>query len=477
MMLAEEQSARIEAALLESIKLAYRTIRDELDAFEVQVDAFEDTLEETQDLLSLDRSSDSLQSFNISGGQSPFRKSAIDPLFAEWAYKHFQQPVKSIVLDLLVNKKVFNQWRELSAEQLKQEILAVSESLYLPLGDLHLDQVLERGLELRKEHSTHPGDVHFNPYPPLIRSALPMMRPNFDALGGSEYSTERRYFLSENKDSPFVQSLLGEHSNLKFCQVDDPRIATAVTVRDLMPLEAFTELNSNLQWAYEKLDERQKEQLKNVFVPIPNIEGTNLQEREFNWQYGNPEENLSIVLPIDEGRYNLARQQKRLDQPDWYQYVLEDSQEVNYLSACFLNIFLQHPNWTTYEQTNAILAFVQQSITYAFDKDTTPLVEWPRSSIETLYDLQGDCEDVAILTAAIMNRLGFQVALLLLPGHCALGVAGVDNMPGTFVKDPKSGRHYYYAEATATGWSIGKLPEHYKSADISIQICDRKISK
>ncbi|QRN84309.1 transglutaminase domain-containing protein [Chloroflexota bacterium] len=476
MMLAEEHSARIEAVLLESIKLAYSAIKEDLGEFETQIDTFDGKLKETQNLLALDFGNDIFKTLYSSDEYDPFRSTAIDPIFAEWAYQHFQQPIKSVVLDLLVTKKVFDQWEDLSAENFSQAILAASKDLYLPLRDYHLDQVLEQGLELRKEQSTHPDEVEFNPYLPLIRSALPMMRPNFDAIGGSEYSTKRRYFLAENKSSPFVQPVLGEQ-NIKFCQVDDRRIATAVTVRDLMPLEAFTELNSNLQWAYDKLNEDQKEQLKNVFVPIPTLEGTNLTDRSFTWKFGNPEEDFSIVLPVDERRYHLARLEQRLDQPEWYQYVLEDSQELNYLAACFLNLFLQHPEWTRYDQTNAILAFVQQGIKYALDKDTTPLTEWPRSPIETLYDQVGDCEDVAILTAAIMNRLGFHVALLLLPGHCAMGIAGVDHMPGSFAIDSDSGYHYYYAEATATGWSVGKLPEDYQTADIKIQSCSRLITK
>ena len=119
---------------------------------------------------------------------------------------------------------------------------------------------------------------------------------------------------------------------------------------------------------------------------------------------------------------------------------------------------------------------MQECIEYAFDKDTTKLSEWPRYPIETLYEGIGDCEDDAILAAAIMSRLGFKVALLHLPGHCALGIAGVDNLPGTYIEDTKTGTHYYYAEATGKGWEIGKIPEDFKKVNIEIYPIERLIA-
>ena len=70
----------------------------------------------------------------------------------------------------------------------------------------------------------------------------------------------------------------------------------------------------------------------------------------------------------------------------------------------------------------------------------------------------GDCEDDTILAAAILKRVGFEVALLIYPEHCALGVAGADGLPGNFVHEKKSRLKYYYGESTAKGWQIGEVP-------------------
>ena len=77
-------------------------------------------------------------------------------------------------------------------------------------------------------------------------------------------------------------------------------------------------------------------------------------------------------------------------------------------------------------------------------------------------DEKGDCEDDVILTAAVLARLGFQVALLYYPDHCALGVAGAENLPGEFVEDPARGRRYFYGETTADGLHIGEVPKEYR---------------
>ena len=70
----------------------------------------------------------------------------------------------------------------------------------------------------------------------------------------------------------------------------------------------------------------------------------------------------------------------------------------------------------------------------------------------------GDCEDQAILTTALLKRMGYDVALLLCPGHAAVGVAGAEGLPGSYVEDPTTGVRYFYAETTTDGWRLGEFP-------------------
>jgi hypothetical protein len=198
-------------------------------------------------------------------------------------------------------------------------------------------------------------------------------------------------------------------------------------------------------------------------VPVPNLEGDDLIHKSFHWVYrGKTEINQSFEMDISQGRYERYRSEPRLREvKDWKLYVTEDMPEVRVLAAHFQNLHLQQ-EWSTFEQASNILSFAQQCVKYSYDQDTTPLVEWPRYPIETLMEETGDCEDTAILTAAILARLGFQAVLLEYPGHIAIGIAGAEGLPGTYIIDPKSRRYYFFAETTADGWHIGEIPDAYR---------------
>ena len=93
--------------------------------------------------------------------------------------------------------------------------------------------------------------------------------------------------------------------------------------------------------------------------------------------------------------------------------------------------------------------------------------EYPKYPIETLLEQSGDCEDSSALLISLIEPLGYEAALILIPeawegyGHAAVGV----NMTGA------SGRYYivnqgeenemgyHYAETTALGWKLGEMPD------------------
>jgi hypothetical protein len=198
-------------------------------------------------------------------------------------------------------------------------------------------------------------------------------------------------------------------------------------------------------------------------VPIPPLQDDHLIHNTYHWIYhGKDEIPQTIEMDISLERYEQSRSEGRmLDVKEWHRYVTEDMPEVRVLAAHFQNLHLQR-EWSTFEQASNVLSFVQQCVKYSYDQDTTPLAEWPRYPIETLMEETGDCEDMAILTAAVLARLGFQVVLLEYPEHIALGIAGAEGLPGTYIKDPVSKRFYFYAEATAQGAHIGEIPETFR---------------
>lgn len=77
-----------------------------------------------------------------------------------------------------------------------------------------------------------------------------------------------------------------------------------------------------------------------------------------------------------------------------------------------------------------------------------------------------DCEGNAILAASILKVMGHETALLFVPGHAALGVAGAEGIPGVYAE--KDGLRYYYCEMTRTEWKVGLLPEPYEPGQIEV---------
>lgn len=105
-----------------------------------------------------------------------------------------------------------------------------------------------------------------------------------------------------------------------------------------------------------------------------------------------------------------------------------------------------------------------QSLPYVTDDVSRGYDEYPKLAQETVVDGSGDCEDTAILLAAILQAdpFGYDTVLIGLPGHMGTGIYGSD-LPGYYWT--YRGRRYYYIETTGTGWGIGDLPEPYQDAD------------
>jgi len=114
-----------------------------------------------------------------------------------------------------------------------------------------------------------------------------------------------------------------------------------------------------------------------------------------------------------------------------------------------------------------MLAFVQDSITYTSDESLNGQDEYWAYPLETLAHKRGDCEDQAILTAAILSAVGVDVILVLLPGHVAVGIALQIDQPGDWLLYNE--RKYYYAETTGR-WRIGEFPKELGKKLIPVPI-------
>jgi predicted transglutaminase-like cysteine proteinase len=184
-------------------------------------------------------------------------------------------------------------------------------------------------------------------------------------------------------------------------------------------------------------------------------------KKTFRWKYGGTDYGATWTTD-----YSTYAYYKELSGPRRHTTLDKDSEFVQYTSKTietFADYLLNESKYMSRaDRANFILAFVGQAITYETDAKGSGYNEYWKYPCETLFDMAGDCEDSAILYAAIMKAAGYDACLLLFDDHMATGIGMPDGTTGTYWT--KGGIRYYYCETTASGWLLGKIPSSYKSS-------------
>jgi hypothetical protein len=162
-------------------------------------------------------------------------------------------------------------------------------------------------------------------------------------------------------------------------------------------------------------------------------------------------------LKIPESLYQYYRNQPH--NRNYVKYAI--SEKDRYILRDLVSDFKENTDSKT-EAAHQVVAFVQ-SIPYSKDYISTGYNEYPRYPIETLVDGSGDCEDTAILTAALLKEMSYDVVLLSPPGHMAIGITCPACKGRPITIDNKK---YYYLETTAEGWEVGQLPPEYQNDQV-----------
>lgn len=177
--------------------------------------------------------------------------------------------------------------------------------------------------------------------------------------------------------------------------------------------------------------------------------------KDYAWSYDGDVWTLSLY--ISEQLYYYYSNRTRAPSEDYSVYVTHP-QDDEYLSSIVEN-FREIATQKDYDEINTVnlvIAFVQ-SLPYTHDEVSTSFDEYPRYPLETLVDGEGDCEDTSILACALLDTMDYDVVLLDLPEHVAVGV-NVETY-GTYWE--YEGKSYFYLETTGEGWRIGELPEEF----------------
>ncbi|TDQ71288.1 hypothetical protein C7391_0396 [Methanimicrococcus blatticola] len=176
--------------------------------------------------------------------------------------------------------------------------------------------------------------------------------------------------------------------------------------------------------------------------------------KDFSWYYGG--DNHSFTYSGSSELYNYYLN-KPHDRTDYNQYALSEyGRRTIQELADYFKEYGEQKGHSEEQITANVISFVQ-SIHYTSDYDSTGREEYPRYPVETLTDKTGDCEDTVILAAAILDELGYDPILVLVPQHMVLGIRDTGNYSGQFYE--YNGEKYYYVETTSPGHQVGAVPE------------------
>lgn len=183
---------------------------------------------------------------------------------------------------------------------------------------------------------------------------------------------------------------------------------------------------------------------------------------DYEWWYEGRYYKLSLPIHTDDyGRYKEKDHSVRSIR-DYVKFVVID----RYVKDLAYKLYRLSPTKDEVGLVNFVAAFVQRAICYRWDW-SIGYYDYPKYPIETLWEKgTGDCEDSAILTAALLKALGYRVALIILEpkysraGHVMVGVAVSSTYGMVNTWHISYGyTDYYLLETTGPGFKLGDLPQ------------------
>ncbi len=176
----------------------------------------------------------------------------------------------------------------------------------------------------------------------------------------------------------------------------------------------------------------------------------------------------SAEMSIPEHEYQAYRsrkRQKRRPLSNYGHYVSEGLSPSVHSLAGQLRAYTTLHGLTSLEEALCGVSLAR-SIPYASDTETRHEDDWADYPVELLYDERGDCEDHAILAAAVLHLLGHIVALYWIKledcGHIALGYHAPFEI-GPLVLADEHGIEYLYVETVPVSgtYHLGEIPSEF----------------
>ncbi|OPY25792.1 MAG: Transglutaminase-like superfamily protein [Methanocella sp. PtaU1.Bin125] len=180
--------------------------------------------------------------------------------------------------------------------------------------------------------------------------------------------------------------------------------------------------------------------------------------RTYSWEYKNVDWSFTAV--VQKAMYDLFKAKPHSTGVSFASYAMaaEDRDSLRDAVSQFRQGGAGY-GYNRYDDAMNIITFVQ-SVPYVDDHPAGS----PKYPLETLADGQGDCKDKAVLAAALLREAGFDVVLLRLPEHLAVGL----NVDAAGTSYEYGGARYYYVETTGKNWEIGEVPDALKTAGATV---------
>ncbi|KYK30501.1 MAG: hypothetical protein AYK22_03680 [Thermoplasmatales archaeon SG8-52-3] len=199
------------------------------------------------------------------------------------------------------------------------------------------------------------------------------------------------------------------------------------------------------------LDKNDKKLAKSSFLVVPQ---ENMVINNFIWEYNGENE---INLPFPTFLFDYYSSKERLDTNDYAAYVF-DPYDEQYL-LLFIEVLMSISEDLDNVSIINLLASFVQNLEYGEDDPLNSSIEYPLFPIEILNKKSCDCEDRSIFVCNVLMLLGYNVSLISLPKHMAVGVNLDENLSeyDYYVDD------YFYLETIEKNSVLGYVPLLYKS--------------
>lgn len=113
---------------------------------------------------------------------------------------------------------------------------------------------------------------------------------------------------------------------------------------------------------------------------------------------------------------------------------------------------------STEEKIRGVVSLVRQNTVYSHDISVHKMGDYWATAPETMYLGMGDCDDFAIMMAAILTEMDIDCMFVVMRTHLSIAVAG--NFTGTSFE--KKGKKYFYVDSTSKRSDVGVVPDSYK---------------